>query len=165
VANARHFCESNLQQCPSFFTPLSFKKRRETGLLEMMIRRESVSNAEFAHDSETDAIGERPEFVAMFAKPTRGGVETCRIDPFQAERLASLDRINKVCRSPMTVARQQQSDGFVGHIFSGEKMTAFAEQLLLKPERGCMMRVARVPKGEETCSIYEHFSCRHRQYG
>ena len=93
----------------------------------MMIRGESIANAQLAHDSETDAIGEGPLFIAMLAKPVSGGVETCRINPFQAERLAAFDRIKKVRSGPMTVARQQQSDRFVGDIFSGEEMAAFPD--------------------------------------
>ena len=93
----------------------------------MMIRRESVSNAELAHHSETDAIGEGPLFVAMPAEPVSGGVKTCRINPFQTERLAAFDRIKKIHRGPMTVARQKQSDGFVGYIFGGEEVAALAD--------------------------------------
>ena len=92
-----------------------------------MIRRESVSNAELAHYSETDAIGEGPLFVAMLAEPVSGGVKTCRINPFQTERLAAFDRVEKVRGGPMTVACQQQSDGFIGYIFGGKKMAAFTD--------------------------------------
>jgi len=54
-------------------------------------------------------------------------VETCRINPFEAECLTAFDRIEKVRGGSMTVARQQQSDGFVGHIFGGEEMAAFSD--------------------------------------
>ena len=113
---------------PNGFKPsLGFKKRNKAGLPEMTIRRESIANPELAHDSETDAVGEGPLFVAMFAKQAGGGVETCRFNPLQAERLAAFDRIKKVRGGPMTMARQQQSDGFVGHVFGGEEMAAFAD--------------------------------------
>ena len=93
----------------------------------MMVRRERIPNPELVHHSETDAIGKRPLFVAMLAKPGGCGVKTCRINPFQAERLAAFDRIKEVRSGPMTVARQQQSDRFVGDIFSGEEMAAFPD--------------------------------------
>ena len=54
---------------------LGFKERNETGLPKMMIRGESIANAELAHDSETDAIGKGPLVVAMLAKPGGGGVK------------------------------------------------------------------------------------------
>ena len=92
-----------------------------------MICRKSFANPELVHDSETDAIGEGPLFVAMFTKPVRRDVETCRINPFEAECLTAFDRIEKVRGGSMTVARQQQSDGFVGHIFGGEEMAAFSD--------------------------------------
>ena len=72
-------------------------------------------------------------------------MKTARIDPFQAECLAAFDGIKKIHGSPMTVAHQQQSDGLVGDIFGGEEMAAFANQLLMKPQSGCMMFIARVP--------------------
>jgi hypothetical protein len=83
----------------------------------MMIRGESIANAQLAHYSETDAIGEGPLFIAMLAKPVSGGVETFRINPFEAERLTTFNRVKKVRSGSITVAHQQQSDGFVGHIF------------------------------------------------
>ena len=49
---------------------LGFKNGMKTGLAKMMIRGESVANVQLAHDSETDAIGEGPLFVGMFAKPS-----------------------------------------------------------------------------------------------
>ena len=82
-----------------------------------MVRRERIPNPELVHHSETDAIGKRPLFVAMLAKPGGCGVKTCRINPFEAERLTTFNRVKKVRGGSMTVAHQQQSDGFVGHIF------------------------------------------------
>ena len=97
----------NLLEFPSGLAlSLSLEKRIETGLLKMMIRRESIANAELAHDSETDAIGERPFFVVMFAKPVSGGVKTRGINPFQPERFAAFDRIKKVCGDAMTGGAQ-----------------------------------------------------------
>ena len=110
-----------------------------------MICRESIANAQLVHDSETDAIGEGPLLVAMFAERDSGGVKTCRINPFQAKRLAAFDRTKKINGGPMTVTHQQQSDGFIGYIFGGEEMPAFANKLLLKPERGRMMLIACIP--------------------
>jgi len=63
----------------------------------------------------------------MLAKPVSGGVKTCRIYPFEAECLTAFDRIEKVRGGSITAARQQQSDGFVGHIFGGEEMAAFSD--------------------------------------
>jgi hypothetical protein len=64
---------------------VEFKERSKASLPEVMICRKSFANPELVHNSETDAIGERPLFVAMFAKPVSGGVKkTCRINPFQA---------------------------------------------------------------------------------
>ena len=57
---------------------LDFKERSETGLPKMMIRGKSIANAELAHDSETDAIGKGPLFIAMLAKPGGCIVKTCR---------------------------------------------------------------------------------------
>ena len=93
----------------------------------MMIRRESIANPELVHNGETYAIGKGPLFVAMLAKPVSCDVETCRINPFEVERLAAFDGIKKVCGSPMTVPRQQQSNGFVGYIFGGKEMPAFSD--------------------------------------
>src|SRR5215211_6828493 len=100
---------ANLPKYPTdVASSLGFKKGGETGLPKMMIRGESIANAKLAHDSETDAIGEGPLFVAMFAEPTGSGVKTCRINPFQAEHLAAFDCVQKIYGSPMAVAHQQQ---------------------------------------------------------
>ena len=106
---------------------LGFKERSKASLPEVMICRKSFANPELVHNSETDAIGERPLFVAMFAEPVGRDVETCRINPFEAECLTAFDRIKEVRGGTMAVARQQQSDGFVGHIFGSEEMATFSD--------------------------------------
>lgn len=63
---------------------LGFKERSKASLPEVVICRKSFANPELVHNSETDAIGERPLFIAMFAKPVSSGVKTCRTNPFQA---------------------------------------------------------------------------------
>ena len=107
-------------------SPLGFNKGSETGLPKMMIRSKSVANAQLAHDSETDAIGEGPLFVAMFSEPVSSSVKTRRINPFHAECLTAFDCIKKIRCRAMTVAHQQQSDGFIGYILGGEEMAALA---------------------------------------
>jgi hypothetical protein len=42
-------------------------------------------------------------------------------------------------------------------------MAAFPDKLLLKPERGCMMSISRVPQGEEPGGIDENLNCRHKR--
>ena len=52
-----------------------------------MVSREGVANAQLAHGGETDAIGERPFVVRVFAEEGGGSVESLRTNPLQAEPL------------------------------------------------------------------------------
>src|SRR5438552_15073157 len=94
---------------------------------------ESIAHTELAHDSEANAIGEGPCLIPMFAEPISGGMETGRVDPFQPQRLASFDGVEKIHRGSVTVPHEQKSDGLVGHVFRGEETSTSAGQVFLAP--------------------------------
>src|SRR5438067_767888 len=128
----------------------------------MPIRSEGIAHAKLTHDGETDAIGEGPFLVSMFAEPVRACLKTRRVNPFQVQGFTLLDGVEKIHGRALTVTHEQQSDGLIGHIFSSEETALVARELSLEPESGGVMFIARNPQSKKASAIHENISGGHK---
>ena len=74
----------------------TLQQRIETGLVEMVVGRERISNFQFVHYGKADAIGEGPLLVRVTSEQPCSPVKPLRTNPFQAQCLTAFDGVKKV---------------------------------------------------------------------
>jgi hypothetical protein len=124
---------------------LFLQQRVETGLPEMVIGRESVTDPQLAHRYEGHAVGEGPLFVTVAAEPIHSGVKTTRINPFQLERFAAFNCIEKIRRGRVTMSQKQESSRFIDNVFRCDESPPLSDELLLKTQSQPVILISCIP--------------------